>query len=136
MNKKTINLIILTPYGKYFEGEVLSLHVHSEDYFLGIYPNHEPLISTISVSPMEINFNGNKYYYAVGGGIINIEKDKTTLILDSIERTDEIDINRALEAKKRAEARLEDKSNQNIDFKRAKEALARAINRINLNKNH
>lgn len=136
MNKKVINLTILTPYGKYFEGEVSSIHVHSEDYFLGIYPNHEPLISTISISPMELVFNGEKYYYAVGGGIINIEKDKTTLVLDSIERTDEIDLNRAIEAKKRAESRLSDKSNQNIDFKRAKEALARAQNRINLNKNH
>ena len=76
-----IHLIILTPYGRYFEGDVEFLEVHSEKYNLGILPNHAPLISTLTISKMVIKAFGTTSTYAIGGGVINVEKDKTTLIL-------------------------------------------------------
>ena len=122
-----IHLVILTPYGRYFEGDVEFLEVHSEKYNLGILPNHAPLISTLTISKMVIKAFGTTSTYAIGGGVINIEKDKTTLILDSVERSDEIDLQRAQEAKKRAEERLNEET---VDVTRAKASLARALNRI------
>ena len=72
----------------------------------------------------------------VGGGVIRVEKDKVTLILDSIESADEIDVARAQEAKKRAEERLSEAiKNDAIDVSRAKVALLKAINRINIGTN-
>ena len=131
--EKTIHLNILTPYGHYFEGQVEFIEVHSEKYNLGILPGHAPLISTLEVGKMVLRMRGVNKIYAIGGGIINVEKDKTTLILDSVERADEIDLERAKEAKKRAEDRLNiSKEDDAIDVNRAKLALLKAINRINI----
>ena len=126
-----IHLIVLTPYCRYFEGNIDFLEVHSEKYNLGILPNHAPLISTVEVSKMIIRVSKSEMIYAVGGGIINVERDKTTLILNSIERSDEIDVARAQEAKKRAEQRLSSKDDT-VDVNRAKAALLRATNRIQI----
>lgn len=131
--ESVIHLLILTPYGRYFEGDVNFIEVRSEDYTLGILPNHAPLISTLTISKMVIKAFKNTYVYAIGGGVINVEKDKTTLILDSVERSDEIDIKRATEAKKRAEEMIADANkNTAVDINRAKLALLRAVNRINV----
>ena len=62
-----------------------------------------------------------------------IEKDEVTLVLNSIERVDEIDLERANAAKERAEKRLKEKSlDDSIDVNRAKLALLRALNRIEI----
>lgn len=129
MNK--INLQIFTPYGKYLQHEVDYIEVKSDRYTLGILPNHAPLVSTLIISKMVIKFEGQSFVYAIGGGVINISKDKTVLLLDSVERSDEIDVDRAIQAKKRAEERL---SNQDeiIDINRAKLSLARAENRLKI----
>lgn len=133
MANKTFRLVILTPYGRYFDGQVEFLEVHSEDYNLGILPGHTPLISTLIVSKMVIKMNGKSFNYAIGGGAINIEKDLVTLILNSVEREDEIDVDRAEQAKTRAEQRLKDANKENeIDTNRAKLAYARAINRLKI----
>ena len=131
MAEQTFHLSILTPYGHYFDGEVEFLEVHSDKYNLGILPGHAPLISTVAISKMIIKAHGTEMKYAVGGGVITVNKEKTTLVLDSCERADEIDIERAKEAKQRAEERLNSQANENaIDVNRAKIALMKAINRI------
>ncbi len=133
MANKTFHLTILTPYGRYFDAEVEFLEVHSEKYNLGILPGHAPLVSTVAISKMIIKTFNNTLVYAVGGGIINVSKEKTTLVLDSIERSDEIDIARAIEAKKRAEERLKNIAQEEaIDINRAKLSLLKAINRIEI----
>ena len=131
MAEQTFHLSILTPYGHYFDGEVEFLEVHSDKYNLGILPGHAPLISTVTISKMIIKAHGREMKYAVGGGVITVSKEKTTLVLDSCERADEIDLARAKEAKQRAEERLNGQANENaVDVNRAKIALMKAINRI------
>lgn len=130
--QETFHLVVLTPYGRYLEGDATFLNVRSDKYNLGIYPGHAPLISTVSICKMIIRFGNTEYSYAIGGGIINIEKEKITLILDSVERSDEIDINRAEEAKKRAEDRLKSQNSDQVDVSRAKLALLRALNRLDI----
>ena len=133
MANNTFHLVILTPYGRYYEGDIEFLEVHSEKYNLGILPGHAPLVSTLTISKMVIKAMGGTTIYAIGGGVINIEKEKVTLILNSIEREDEIDVARAEEAKKRAEDRLNRiNKNDTIDVNRAKLALMRATNRLNI----
>ena len=129
---KTFKLDILTPYGKYFSHEVHYLEVRSDLSVLGIYPDHAPLISTLVISPMKIKFDDSTFEYAIGGGVIFVkEKNEVVLLLDSVEREDEIDLERAKQAKERAEHRL-NHIDENIDIKRAKISLARALNRIRL----
>ena len=79
---------------------------------------------------MIIKNHNEENIYAIGGGIIRVEKDKTTLLLNSIEGKNDIDIDRANDAKTRAEKRLENKDE--VDVARAKSALERALNRISV----
>ena len=125
---KTFLLEIYTPYGKYFDRYVEEIIVKTEEYVLGILPGHAPLIAKVRLGKLEIIREGERSIYATGEGLINVKKDGVTLLVDSIERKEEIDIDRAKEAKRRAEERL--KEPLNIDVERATKALIRANNRI------
>ena len=126
-------LEIFTPFGKYFDSYVEEIVVQTEEYCLGILPNHAPLIAKVKVSKLTIIQNGERKCYAVGEGLINVSKDGVTLLLESIEGKKDIDIDRAREAKKRAEERLA--TLVNIDVERAQKALLRANNRISVYEN-
>jgi F-type H+-transporting ATPase subunit epsilon len=117
------------------DSQATFLEVRNDKYSMGITAGHAPIVSTVSISKMKIRFPVGEYVYATSGGIINVTKEKVTLILDSIERSDEIDIDRANKAKKRAQDRL-DNIDQEIDVARAKLALLRAINRIDIKQNN
>ena len=128
-----INLRIITPTGTYLVQSVEYLEVRAPHSVLGILPGHAPLISTILIAPLKTKVNGVTYYYAAGEGVINVRKDETVVLVNSIERVDEIDINRAIEAKRRAEENLERaKDDNDIDIARAQSAVSRALNRINV----
>ena len=129
----TFLLEIFTPFGKYYDRYVDELVIQTDDYVLGILPNHTPLVSKVKVSKMFIIQNGDRKCYAIGEGLLNISKDGVTLLLESIESKDDIDIDRARDAKKRAEERLA--TLVNIDVERAQRALNRANNRISVYEN-
>ena len=129
----TFLLEIFTPFGKHFDRYVEELVIQTDDYVLGILPNHTPLVSKVKISKMYIIQNGNKKCYAIGEGLLNISKDGVTLLLESIESKNDIDIDRAKDAKKRAEQRLA--TLVNIDVERAQKALNRANNRISVYEN-
>ena len=130
---KTFLLEIYTPYGKYFDRYVNELVIQTEEYVLGILPNHTPLVAKVKTSKMEIIQNGEKKCYAIAEGLLNVTKDGVTLLVESIESKEEIDIERARQAKSRAEARLNEPLN--IDIERATKALIRANNRIAIYEN-
>ena len=130
----SFNVEIYTPTGKYFSGDVSYLTVTSSVAVLGILPEHAPLITTLEICQLTIKINSKEFNYAIGGGVMHIKKDHSVvLLLDSIERSDEIDLERAKEAQKRAEERLK-RNDEEIDIKRAQIALAKALNRISVYK--
>ena len=130
---KTFLLQIYTPYGKYFDRYVDEVIVPTEEYVLGILANHAPLIAKVRLGKLEIISNGEKSVYSHAEGLLNVQKDGVTLILDSIESKKDIDIDRAKDAKRRAEERLREPLN--IDVERATKALIRANNRISVYEN-
>ena len=91
------------------------------------------MVSGGTPSKMEIVQNGEKKCYAIGEGLLNVKKDGVILLVESIESKEDIDIERAKQAKSRAEDRL--KEPLNIDVERALKALARANNRISVYEN-
>ena len=122
------HLDIYTPVGKYFSGDVEYLEVRNSDSVLGIMAGHIPLISTLITYPIKIRFKGRTRVYASTGGLLRIDnKHDVTLMLNTIERGDEIDLDRARRAKERAEKRIEENLG---DQERAKAAVERAENRI------
>lgn len=129
---KKFKLDIYTPYGHYLSEEVEYLSVSSEQYRLGIYAGHAELISTVVICEIEIEKDGVRTHYATSGGMIKIKDNQVDLILKTIESADEIDLERAKAAKERAERRLADSSLETLAQTKARLALARAENRINI----
>ena len=69
---KQLNLEILTPYGKYYAGQVDWIQVRSEDFLMEILPNHAPLVSSLVVSKMIIKNHNEETMYAIGGGLVSV----------------------------------------------------------------
>ena len=129
---KVLHLDIYTPTGKYLTMDVDFIKVTSSVAVLGILPGHAPLVTTLEICRLTLKRNGEEFNYAITGGILNIKKDHSVvMLLNAIERSDEIDFVRAEESRLRAEERLAAK-HEDIDVTRAKAALSRALNRLSL----
>jgi len=100
----------------------------------GVLVGHTTFLTTLKVGTIRYTDAGGKERYIfVSGGFAEALPDKLTVLAESAERRKDIDLERAKEALKRAEARLaEDRSKQEVDFVRAKASLERAIQRIKL----
>ena len=130
----SFHLEILTPFGHYFNGEVEYLEFRNPDGVLGILPRHTPIITPVVLCKIVVKIKGNRHSYATTGGLFNMKRDgNASLMLQTIERSDEIDVERAKRALERAEARI--KANKaNLNLKRAEDAIKRAENRIEVAK--
>lgn len=127
-------LKVITPYGVFFEGDIDSLNICTTQGYLTILPNHIPLVTPLQISSMSYKQNKNTRICALSGGIMYVNSSETKIIANSCEYQEDIDLNRALRAKERAEERLANK-NENINIARAEAALKRALNRINIYNN-
>lgn len=124
-------LDIVTPSKSVFKGNVKSIIVPGSKGRFQVLINHAPIISTFEIGMIKIDFpDGTSDYYSTGGGTIEVLNNNITVLADSIELVSEIDVDRALKAKQRAEERLSNRTSE-INIERAQAALARAINRIN-----
>ena len=121
-------LEIVTPDRKFFEEEVDMVIVRGVEGDLGILKGRAPLVTPLDIGKIKIKQGGKTRIAAIAGGYVEVGKDKTTIISDAAEWPEEIDIERAKEAKERAEERL--KRRDNIDVARAEIALRKAVNRI------
>ena len=127
---KPFKLKIVTPRGIYKETEVEMLNLRTTSGQIGILANHLPLASAIDISEMNYIKDGQRYKFALAGGFVYVNDDETTIIANAIESPEEIDLRRAQEAKARAEERLHNQSNDDMDILRAEVALRKAIKRI------
>lgn len=127
-----LNLEIVTPSKSAFKGEVKSITVPGTKGRFQVLKNHAPIISTLDIGMIKVDLPDEKEnYYSTAGGTIEVLDNKVLVLADSIELVSEIDEERALAAKQRAEERLAEK-NAEINIARAEAALARANNRLQL----
>lgn len=124
---------IYTSDGKSLTDEIEILNVVSSSGALGIMAHHLPMVAILEISHFNYKKNGVTYYFAIGGGVINVEKDGVTILAESFEAGNEIDFVRAELAKQRAETVLSSKE-KNIGYFEAEIALKRAINRLSMKK--
>ncbi len=97
---------------------------------LGIKAKHMPIIATLDVAPLKIEFvDGTSTEFAVCGGFLEMKDNHCTVLATIAERDVDIDQARAMEAKERAEKRLKDKA-EDLDALRAEKALKKAIVRL------
>lgn len=124
-------LKIISAKASIFEGQVTLLSIVTIAGQVGILANHTPLLSIVKTGEMHIVEKGKTTYFAVSGGVLSVRRNEVILLVEAIEKADDIDLNRAQEALKRAKERLDAKS-EKVDELRAKTALSRAMNRIDV----
>ena len=124
-------LHIVLPSGTYLEAEVSAITLPSVDGQRTVLPNHMALVLPLEIGNLYTKKNNERTYYHVSNGTFTFEDNLATLMVETIESQKDIDFNRALRAKERAEKRLEDYSHT-IDMVRAEAALKRALSRLRL----
>ena len=97
---------------------------------VGILPKHAPLITSLSMGELVIRKDGDEdVLIAIHGGFMEVREDKVTILADSAERAEEIDIARAAAAQEAAQDRLQSSETEE-DLDRARAALRRASLRL------
>lgn len=125
----TFNLEIIASDHPFFKGECEMLSFTGIDGEYGILANHEPMVTALAAGELRYKINGEWRYAAVSTGFVEIMPKYVVLLADTVERPEDIDINRANEAKARATERLN--TQQSIkEYYNSQAALNRALSRI------
>ena len=133
-DNSVITVSIVTPDGKVYEHTASMIVVSTQSGQLGIMANHVPIIATLDVDETRVKYDDKEDDIAVNGGFIEFSNNVATIVADSAETQNDIDIVRAQKAKKNAQQRIAE-ARQRQDkaaLDRAQVALRRAINRINV----
>src|SRR5438128_12255102 len=125
----TFQLEIVTPEKMVVKDAAEEMQIPGKKGYLGILPGHAPLITELAVGEISYRNNGYTHHLAVAWGFAEVLPDKVTILAETAERPEEIDVKRTQEAKQRAEERLKSGSTE-TDFTRAEDALQRAETRL------
>ena len=129
----TFTVEIITPERVFYRGEATMIEFNTEAGEIGVYPRHIPLTTVIRPGVVTIHEEAGEKKAAIHAGFAEILPDQVSLMAEIAEWGDEIDVDRAEAAKKRAEERIAAKM-EDTDMDRAELALKKAIVRINLAK--
>jgi len=125
----TFQLEIVTPEKMVVRDVAEEMQIPGKSGYLGILPGHAPLITELAVGEITYRNRGNTRRLAVAWGFAEVLPDKVTILAETCERPEEINMQRAQEAKQRAE-KLLNSGSTDVDFPRAQDALQRAETRI------
>jgi F-type H+-transporting ATPase subunit epsilon len=133
MLPESIELVIVTPERQLLRETVVEVTLPGGDGCLGILPGHAPLITELGIGELTYHAKGASEagQLAVISGFAEVLGDRVTVLAETAEKPEEIDVARAEEAKKRAEQRLASAaSDAEVDWARAAVALQRSLIRI------
>ena len=105
------------------------MQIPGRDGYLGILPGHAPLITELGIGEISYRENGESHYLAVAWGFAEVLPERVSVLAETAERAEEINVERAEEARKRARQWL-NSSDPKVDFARAQRALTRAATRL------
>jgi len=94
---------IITQDRVVFSGQVDSVNLPGIEGRMGILPNHSPILTMLDFGEVMVRTAGNEEFFAIGGGFLEVQPDHVTILADSAEQADEIDLERAESARQRAE---------------------------------
>ena len=130
MEPTTFELEIATPERLVLREQVSEAQIPGKDGYLGILPGHAPLLSELASGVLEFSIAGRRACIAIIGGFVQVTGERTRVLSDTAEKSNEIDVERAQRALKRAEERVAAGPSGKIDLERAMRALVRAQTRI------
>ncbi len=105
----TLKLEIVTPEAKIYSEDVDMVTLPGVEGEMGIYPMHVPLMTQVVAGEVAVRKGAQESHLAVGDGFVQITGDRVAILTDMAIKSDDIDEAKAEEARKRAEARLQEK---------------------------
>ncbi len=126
-----LTLEIVTPDRALVRESVDEVQVPAADGYMGILPGHTPLLATLQVGQLTYRIGQQTTGMHVAFGFVEVLPDRVTVLAQVAERAEDIDIERAEAAKRRAEERLAQATQgQGIDFERARVAMMKSLIRL------
>lgn len=125
-----IRLDVVTPYGLVLSEDVDEITATGTEGEFGVLPGHVPFITTLRIGMLILKSDSNISYVFVNSGYAEVSSGMVVVLADSAERAEDIDVERAIAARKRAEERLAQA--EKYDFVRATAALERATIRTQI----
>ena len=122
-------LQVVTPDKEFFAGEVSMVELTTTEGQIGVYASHIPLTAIVAPGVLRIHEASEVKKAALHAGFVEILPDEVKILAEVVEWPDEIDVNRAEEARIRAERRIKDNAAE-TDTLRAEMALKRALTRL------
>ena len=131
MLPEAIELVIVTPEKQLLRDKATEVELPGENGYLGVLPGHAPLITELGIGELSYRDASGKEseHIALIQGFAEVLGDRVTVLAETAERAEEIDLQRAKDALERAQKRLSS-GDPNIDWDRASIALQRALIRI------
>ena len=125
-----ILLEIVTPERLAYSDSVDAVVLPGIEGELGVLPHHAPLVSTLGVGELRIRKGGAEESFAIVGGFLQVRPDKVVVMAETADMASEIDLEKAQEARRQAEAALESGYHEGADLASARAALQAALIRI------
>jgi F-type H+-transporting ATPase subunit epsilon len=125
----SLELQIVTPDRLLLKEQVDEVEIPGSDGYFGVLPGHTPLLASLAVGELWYRKGQEKTYISIAFGFAEVLPDRVTILARLAERADEIDVDRAAEARKRAEQRLA-QPKSDIDYERARLSLTRSMMRL------
>jgi F-type H+-transporting ATPase subunit epsilon len=119
----------------FYKGECEILVFPGIDGEFGIMANHEPMVTCLSAGELKFQLDGEWHYAAVSDGFVDISPKRVTILADTIERPEDIDMKRAEEAKLIAQEKLRQQLSIK-EYYQTRAALNRAMVRLKVKKIH
>jgi F-type H+-transporting ATPase subunit epsilon len=125
-------LEIVTPEKMVFSDKIEEVTIPGAEGEFGVLRGHEAFLSAVDIGELNYIKDGKKIFYSVNTGYAEVTSSKITILIETAERSDGIDKERALKAKDKAESRLSQMTKEDVEYEIMRAALARAIARINV----
>ena len=125
-------LEIVTPEKMTFSGKVEEVTIPGTEGEFGVLRGHEAFLSSVDIGELNFIKDSKKTHYSVNTGYAEVTANKVTILIETAERSDYIDKNRAQKAKDNAETRLAQIDKDNVEYEKVRTALARAIVRLSV----
>lgn len=131
MDPGKLRVEIVTQHGVVYRGEADGLVAPGVEGYFGVLPRHAPMIAELGVGEVRVRHGATWDRYALSSGVIHVRDREAVVMAEAVEPAEGIDVGRAREALARARERLRTgRRAPDVDVHRAQLALARAINRL------
>ena len=124
-----LDLQVVTPDRLIVQEQVDEVEIPGAEGYFGVLPGHTPLLASLAVGELWYRKGQEKFYLSLAFGFAEVLPDRVTILARLAERAEDIDVERAEQARRRAEERLA-QSKSDFDYERARIALTKSIMRL------